>query len=116
MLSQNYVPSTDGNSVICLGSSSTNSNVTLSQSIAGLTTGSSYQLSFDHMLNGGQSSGEAVMEVLWNGTVIATIDSSFQSGWLSKSYTVTAAASNQITFAKSELAVEVGAQAWITSA
>jgi Ca2+-binding RTX toxin-like protein len=62
------VQATDGNKYLDMEKGG---NVTIEQSVSGLSHGESYQLSFDAAQTG---DGDALMKVYWNGELIDTID------------------------------------------
>ena len=68
---------TDGDYVLDLAY---NDNGTISQTIEGMQDGDSYTMTIDLQSRG--AVGESVVEIVWNGTVIATIDPATDgSGW-----------------------------------
>ena len=81
---------TDGKVQVELASSSTNGWI--SQTVSGLTAGQAYTLSFDHA--GQNNFNTQIVQVVWNGTVVATVDSTNQFTMQNASFNLTAAAGN----------------------
>ena len=74
-----------------LSENSSGANVALSQSIAGLNVGQTYNLTFDRRLFGNAgAASEAVLQVWWNGTQVGSYDSSSQTSFTSSSLSLTA--------------------------
>jgi len=98
------VGATDGTNYMDLGASPGNSSI--QQTIDSLVSGQTYQLSFDFRDKAAmQESGQAgqnsgVMNVLWNGAVVATIEGNNTEAWNSQTINVTAAGSNKLVFAE----------------
>lgn len=96
------VGSTDGNHYMDLGASPGNSGIF--QQVSGLINGLEYSLSFDYLdkaLKMAGSSDSGVMQVIWNGEIITTIDGENRDTWQSVNLTVIAGSfdgSNTITF------------------
>jgi hypothetical protein len=88
------VGTSDGDHYMDLGGSP--GDISIQQQVSGLTAGASYQLSVDYLDKAakqeagasGQRSG--VLQVMWNGEVIATIDGNNRSEWLTFSNVVIA--------------------------
>jgi len=92
---EGYWTTTDGNYQIELASSSANG--TIRQSIDGLNAGENYTLSFDRAGHSGV--GDTIVQVIWNGDVVGTFDSTGQFGWNHEQLTLTAiAGSNSLEF------------------
>ncbi len=87
------------------------SNGSISQSIAGLVSGTSYQLSFDSHRSGDGSS-PSVLEIRWNGSVVGTVTTNVQASWTTSSLNVTAASGTN-TLTINEIGTG-GAQWWRT--
>ncbi|HEX8222539.1 MAG TPA: hypothetical protein VF605_01840, partial [Allosphingosinicella sp.] len=82
-------------------------NMIVSQSVAGLNAGQTLQLDFDYANRTGTSSG--TFEVLWNGTVIATVVDG-TSAMKTKTYALTAiAGTNMLGFRGAGAADDAGA-------
>ncbi|MBX9882455.1 MAG: cadherin domain-containing protein, partial [Sphingomonas sp.] len=84
-----YWTTTDGKYQVELASSTTNG--TIRQSIDGLKAGDTYTLSFDR--SGHVNQGNTIVQVIWNGVVVGTYDSTGQfSTWTHEQLNLTAAA------------------------
>lgn len=98
------VGATDGNHYMDLGASPGNSSI--EQTFTTLSAGQDYQLSFDYrdkaaMQEGGDSGlASGVMNVVWNGVVIATIDGDNVDAYKSSSINVTATGNDSLVFAE----------------
>lgn len=98
------VGSTDGNHYMDLGASPGNSSI--EQTFGSLVSGQTYQLSFDFrdkaaMQERGQAGQDSgVMNVLWNGVVIATVQGNNTEAWDSLTVNVTATGTDSLVFAE----------------
>ncbi len=98
------VGSTDGNHYMDLGASPGNSSI--GQTFGSLVSGQTYQLSFDFrdkaaMQERGQAGQDSgVMNVLWNGVVIATVQGNNTEVWDSLTVNVTARGTDSLVFAE----------------
>lgn len=97
------VGATDGNHFMDLGGSPGNSGI--KQQISGMIDGLEYQLSFDAIdkaLKMGSKTASGLMQVIWNGEVIATVNGSdIRDNWTSINLTVIAGSfdgTNTLTF------------------
>lgn len=83
------VGTTDGNHYMDLGASPGNSGIY--QQVSGLVNGLEYTLSFDYLdkaLKMANNADSGVMQVIWNGEVLATIDGDNRDSWESVNFTV----------------------------
>lgn len=83
------VGTTDGNHYMDLGASPGNSGIY--QQVSGLVNGLEYTLSFDYLdkaLKMANNADSGVMQVIWNGEVLATIDGDNRDSWQSINFTV----------------------------
>lgn len=97
------VGTTDGAHYMDLGASPGNSAI--SQTIGGLTGGSLYQFSVDYrdkaamQESGADGKASGVMEILWNGVVVATVQGNNVDAWKTLTLNVTAVDDeNTLTF------------------
>ena len=97
------VGSTDGDNYMDLGASPGNSSII--QTITGLVGGTGYKISVDYrdkaaMQESGQDGIDSgVMQIIWNGQVIAAIQGNNTTGWLNETIIVSAVAgSNTLEF------------------
>ena len=98
------VGSTDGEHYMDLGASPGNSSI--EQTFDSLVLGQTYQLSFDFrdkaaMQESGQAGQDSgVMNIVWNGAVIGTVQGNNTDGWESLTVNVTATGNDSLVFAE----------------
>ncbi len=68
-------------------------NGSISQTVAGLTSGTTYRLSFDTHRSG-DGLTQSILEVRWNGTVVGTVVTNTQASWITTNMNLVAAAGN----------------------
>lgn len=94
------VGTTDGAHYMDLGATPGNSAIT--QTISGLTEGSLYQFSVDYRdkaLMQGEGEASGVMQILWNGVVVATVQGNNTQAWETLTLNLTAQnGDNTLTF------------------
>jgi len=94
------VGTTDGAHYMDLGATPGNSAIT--QTISGLTEGSLYQFSVDYRdkaLMQGEGEASGVMQILWNGVVVATVQGNNTQAWEKLTLNLTAQnGDNTLTF------------------
>jgi T1SS-143 domain-containing protein len=99
------VSSTDGDNYMDLGASPGNSSIS---QVISVIEGAEYKLSFDYrdkaaMQEGGQAGEDSgVMQVLWNGVEVATVEGNNRDSWatINNLVLIGAAGTNTLTFAE----------------
>lgn len=85
------VGATDGNHYMDLGATPGNSAIT--QTISGLSEGALYQFSVDYLdkaAKQGEGNASGVMQILWNGVVVATVEGNNTQVWETLTLNLTA--------------------------
>lgn len=94
------VGATDGNHYMDLGATPGNSAIT--QTISGLSEGALYQFSVDYLdkaAKQGEGNASGVMQILWNGVVVATVEGNNTQVWETLTLNLTAKdGANTLTF------------------